>query len=96
MAWDAHFSKLTEIELNHTHYSSEGKFESAIDRLFWTFPPWASRMLVVSKPTSMHADSMHRQGLSDHASIGLIVSEPSSSPPSQRPIPSFVTRSAAF
>ena len=38
-AWDAHCSKLTEVDFSYTHYSSEGKFESAIDRLFCIFLP---------------------------------------------------------
>ena len=91
-----HFSQLVEIEFENTHFSSEGKFESAIDRMFWTFPTWASKLLVISKPSSMHAYTMHRRGLSDHTAIGIVVSEPSSLPPSRRPVPSFVTRSPIF
>ena len=80
--WDSLFDQMVEIETHeHTHYSAEGHYENAIDRIFWTFPSWASRLINISKPTSLPAHSMHMKGLSDHSPVGFIVTPHSSTPP---------------
>ena len=96
-SWDSMLAQLVEIESHdHTHYSSEGNFENAIDRIFWSVPAWASRLMNINKSTFLPAHSMHMRGLSDHSPIGFSVSPLSSTPPSVRRIPPFVTRHPYF
>ena len=59
-AWNALLSQLIEIETSpHSHYSKAGNFESRIDRLWWSVPPWLSRLLAVHKPVFQPAHAFN-------------------------------------
>eukprot|EP00973_Karenia_brevis_P044919 6220216-Karenia_brevis.AAC.1 len=58
--WDDALSTLVEVDTHRfTHYSSAENYENRIDRVFWSLPPWATRLLSVSKPIFPPASAMH-------------------------------------
>eukprot|EP00973_Karenia_brevis_P031451 4339301-Karenia_brevis.AAC.1 len=92
-AWDSIFATVHELAThNLTHYSSKGRYENRLDRIFTTLPTWALRQLSVVTPHFMSAYQYHSNKLSDHSPVGVIISPRSSLPPPSRSIPSFVTK----
>ena len=90
--WDRVLGDLIEIETHdHTHFCPKGDFHSRLDRIFWSAPPWASRLFSLIKPVFPPAQRLHELHLSDHSPIGISISPRASLPPANRPIPSFVT-----
>eukprot|EP00973_Karenia_brevis_P018535 2542049-Karenia_brevis.AAC.1 len=84
---------MTELDTHQfTHYSSNGHFESRIDRVFWSLPPWCVKALSILRPNFPPAHTMNSQRLSDHSPVAIVVSPSSPLSPSSRPIPSFVTK----
>ena len=89
------FSKMTEMSTQScTHYSSKRGFEyeSRIDRIFWSMPPWATRQINSVQPRFSSPFDLHADGLSGHSPVGFVASPTGQMHPSLRPIPSFITR----
>ena len=96
-AFDDILSKMVEIDTHpFTHFCKKGNFESRIDRLFWTIPPWISRHCSLFKPVFPPAHNYNARGLSDHAPTGVCLSPRTPVSPTHQPIPSFVTRHPLF
>ena len=72
LKWDRQLDRLVEVDTHgFTHFSAEGRFESRIDRIWWSIPPWISRLMNVSKSVFPPAHSFHTSGTSDHAPVGI-------------------------
>eukprot|EP00973_Karenia_brevis_P080911 11224261-Karenia_brevis.AAC.1 len=93
LAWDAELAKLVELETQpYTHYCKAEGFESRIDRVWWSLPPWMTRLMSITRVNYQPAHSFHSKGLSDHAPNGFILAPSSPLPLHNQPIPSFVSR----
>ena len=91
--WDAVLLQFSEFNLSHqTHFSSAGRFENRLDRIFSNFPPWIFRLLHVSRPVFPSPYHMFQNDLSDHSPVGISLAFQPRPPLSDRPVPSYVTK----
>lgn len=89
-------ANLTEFEPPLGHFCSKGKFENRIDRIFWSVPSWVVKFVSLVTPAPLSPHNLNLKGIRDHIPIGFIMSGTVFTPPSSRPIPSFVTKHPLF
>eukprot|EP00973_Karenia_brevis_P049052 6804050-Karenia_brevis.AAC.1 len=96
-AWDRSLATIIELSTQpYTHFNSADQYENRIDRLFWSVPPWASRLMALTRPNFPPPRNFHRKGLSDHSPVAFVCGPRTPSPPEYRPVPSFVTKSPEY
>ena len=79
-----------------THYDHKNLTETAIDRVYSSFSSYILRLLHIQGKVHRTAFDNWKRGVSDHAAVIVSVSPRPPLHHSQRPIPSWITRSPAF
>ncbi|CAK0887921.1 unnamed protein product, partial [Prorocentrum cordatum] len=95
--WHNALKHLVEIDsADTTHYCSETKAETTIDRCFCSFTPTQMMQLAVTSSTFSTPEDLSRRRVSDHAALFVSFTMRDAKPSPNQPIAQYIVKSPVF